>query len=958
MVNTSSKISPADLLALLELDDFVVIDFETTGLSASNSKIIELAAVRFRGGKPAEEFQQLVNPGEPIPTQIIEITNITDEMVADEPTIEEVGQEFVDFVGELPLVAHNIRFDLAFLKGIRLALNLEETISNSLFDTITLARTFLYHHTGFSLASLCDFFNLPHEGAHRAYNDALNTGHLFVKLVHEATACPLPVIQSLLGVQEHVSIPNKLLYIKLANAMSSAGQNKGLTTSSIERPVYRAIYENEGRGDQYKPRTPLDFFGQEGVLATDWDQYESRPIQVDFSEAVAEAFDDGQILVAEAGTGLGKSMAYLLPAANHSSLHKLPVVVACYTKHLQDQLFYKEIPRLATMLDAPMTAVLLKGRGNYLCRTRLEFVLTNARRLLGPDDAENILPIIIWEQFTQTGDIDECPGFLVRRTPRLWRMLSSERGFCLGNTCHRYHGCFLGPIRKAAKQASLIVINHALLIADAAGDVGLLPSDYLLVLDEAHNLPRVTTEQLTMEFGEGSVRRLCDNYIGGRYRQIFRKQLADTLQVLDEDRDWYSEARAAARNLISVTISLLESYVERNQIKVSPEWKYATQQVRYLDPGMEFCGLDAQVQATAAALEEFVQILDDIRKQLAETDMAINESLLNEVELDLIEASGIKSAFRKIAIDDPSGKEVLWREVQEVNDTIRLVFRCAPLMVNTFLQSKIFEKRPGTVLCSATLQVGDSFEYYRGEVGLDETFSTWTVVEKEFPSPFYYNEQCVVLGWEIPVDVTDSQYPQLLAELIYDLTDQIERRLLVLFTSYAQVQAVHSVLHPKLHRTQRRLITQFSGSSRRSLLDAFRENPRAILLGTTSFWEGIDLPGDLLEMLIIARLPFTNPTEPVVEARIEHFNEQGRNAFKEYQIPDAITRFRQGFGRLIRTTSDEGLFIITDSRIYRRRYGQLFLEALPVEAIPFRHAENITGLIRGTVFQQLTKPNG
>jgi len=206
VVNTSSQIRPADLLALLGLDDFIVIDFETTGLSAKTSKIIELAAVRFRDGEPAEEYQQLVNPGEPIPTQIIEITNITDEMVTDEPTIEEVGQEFLDFVGELPLVAHNIRFDLAFLQGIRIALSLEETVSNPLFDTITLARTFLYHHTGFNLASLCDFFDLPHEGAHRAYNDALNTGYLFIKLVYEAAACPLPVIQSLLGVQEHVSI--------------------------------------------------------------------------------------------------------------------------------------------------------------------------------------------------------------------------------------------------------------------------------------------------------------------------------------------------------------------------------------------------------------------------------------------------------------------------------------------------------------------------------------------------------------------------------------------------------------------------------------------------------------------------------------------------------------------------------------------------------------------------------
>ena len=944
--------SPSNLLALLELDDFVVIDFETTGLDPDTCKIIELAAVRFRDGQPAKEFQQLINPQKPIPTEIVELTNITNDMVAGEPTIEEVGREFLDFIGERPLVAHNIRFDLAFLRNICLALGQLDTITNPLYDTLTLGRTFLYHHTGFNLTALCDFYGLPHKEAHRAYNDALNTGHIFVKLVHEASAYPLPVIQSLSGMQEHVDIPNKRLYVRLVNVMSSTGRTKGLTTSTVERPALRAIYEHGGRGDDYSPHTPEGFFGDDGVLAAGWDQFESRPIQVAFSEAVAGAFEDGQILVAEAGTGLGKSLAYLLPAVNHAYLHKQPVVVSCYTKYLQEQLFYKEIPRVVTMLDAPVKAVMLKGRGNYLCRTRLEFVLANARRLLGPEDCEYILPIIIWEQFTQTGDVDECPGFLARRGVRLWRMLRSERGFCLGNTCRRFHGCFLGPVRRAAKQASLIVVNHALLIADAAGDVGLLPGDYMLVLDEAHNLPRITTEQLTMEFGEGIVRRLCDNYLGSRYRQIFRKQLADTLQVVDESRDWYSDIQAAARSLQMETANLLASYIDEHQIRVTPDWKYATQQARYVDPGMEFRGLDAQVQATAEALDTFARTIADIHQLLTETDRAISESLVNELEVDLSEASALNTAFGYIAIKESTGKEVLWREVRSVRDQVRVVFKCAPLMVSSFLRSKLFERRPGTVLCSATLQVGASFDYFRGEVGLDEAFSAWPVVEQEFPSPFYYHEQCVVLGWDTPVDVTDSQYPRQLAELIDDLTDRIERRLLVLFTSYAQVQAVHGILHSRLFRTQRRLITQFGGSSRRNLLEAFRENPRAILLGTASFWEGIDLPGDLLEMLIIARLPFANPTDPVVEARIQHLQEQGCNPFQDYQIPDAITRFRQGFGRLIRTSSDEGIFIIADSRVYRRRYGQLFLDAMPVEAVPFRYTDRIASLAERVVFQR------
>jgi predicted DnaQ family exonuclease/DinG family helicase len=937
---------------MLELDDFVVLDFETTGLDPESCKIIEIGAVRFWGGEPVEEFQQLVNPLEPIPREIVDLTSITDDMVTDEPSIEQVGQDLLDFIGESALVAHNIRFDLGFLKGVYRALGKPEEVLNHLYDTMTLARTFLFHHTGFNLTALCDYYDLEHKEAHRAYNDALNTGHIFVKLVQEAASYPLPVIQSLLGVMQHVDFPNKHLYVRLANVMSSTGHMKGINVSTIEHPVPRAIFEHEGKGDDYGPQTAEAFFGEQGLLARDWDQFESRPVQVDFSDAVGRAFEDGQILVAEAGTGLGKSMAYLLPAVNHAYLHQQPVVVSCHTKHLQDQLFYQEVPRLITLLDAPMKVVMLKGRGNYLCRTRLDFVTMNAQRLLGPDDVENILPIILWEHFTQTGDVDECPGFLRGRGGRLWRMLRSERGFCLGNACRRFHGCFLGPIRRAARQANLVIVNHALLVADAVGDVGLLPEEYMLVIDEAHNLPRVTTEALTLEFSEGLVRRLTDYYLGSRYRQIFRKQLRDALQVLDEDKDLYSDIQSAARQLQKDAANLLEAYIEQHQIQDSPDRRFRTQSARYVDPGIEFRNLDEVVQTAGHALASFTQILTDIHELVVKTDISLGESLVHEVGVDLGEAINLQIAFERATAADPQDEMVLWREVQTRADQVRVAFRCAPLMVSAFLRSKILDRRPGTVLCSATLKAGETFDFYRSEIGLDDEFETWPVLEQEFPSPFYYDEQCVVLGWENPVDVTDTEYPRELAELIDAITDRIERRLLVLFTSYAQLRSVHEILYTRLFRTSRRLITQFGGSSRRNLLAAFKESPRAILLGTASFWEGIDLPGELLEMLIVARLPFANPTEPVVEARIEYLREQGNNPFQEFQIPEAVTRFRQGFGRLIRTSSDEGIFIIADSRVYRRRYGQLFLDALPVETVPFTYAESIPQLLEKVIFHQ------
>ena len=930
-----------DLLTLLGLDDFVVIDFETTGLDVGQDEIIEAAAVRFRHGEPAEEFQQLVNPGRSIPRFVEDLTNITNEMVADQPTIDEVGDEFLKFLGDRPLVGQNIGFDLGFLRRLKIRLGREEQVTNRQFDTLTLGRTFLYHHTGFSLAALCEFFGLAHEGAHRAFNDALNTGHVFIRLVHEAAGFPLPIIQALLAVQDHVEIPNKALYVSLVQTMASSGQVKGLTTSQIERPVKQAVYEGQVAGTDYSPVTPEDYFGPGGQLASSWDRFELRPEQIEFSRAVGETFEDGQVLVAEAGTGLGKSMAYLLPAINQACGAGPPVVVACHTKHLQDQLFYTEIPRLLESLEAPAKVVMLKGRGNYLCRSRLEFMISNASRLLGPEDCEQLLPVIIWEQFTRTGDIDECPGFLTRWNNRLWRMLRSERGFCLGNACGRHHGCFLGPIRRAARQAQLIIVNHALLIADSADEVGLLPDDYQLVVDEAHNLARVATEQLTQEFGQGPVRNLTENYLGSRYRQIFRRQLQDALLLVEENEGIFRRMQAACRRLQGDTSELLNAFIREHQFEPDPSGQQRSRQGRYVDPLQEFRGLEQEVKTTGEALENVCALLQTIYDALSNSDVSLGDTLLSEIEADLREARALDTSFKRVAVDDPGWENVLWREVRYSAKDVKVIFKAAPLMVDGFLRRALFERRPGTVLCSATLQVGASFSYFREEVGLGEQFDSWPVAEREFPSPFLYHEQCAIFSWDTNVDVTDPAYPQELAELIYGLTDLLEKRLLVLFTSYAQLRAVHEALYHRLHRTDRRLITQLSRSSRRSLLEAFKAAPRAILLGTASFWEGIDLPGDLLEMVIVARLPFANPTEPVVEARVEYLEQQDRNPFMEYQIPEAVTRFRQGFGRLIRTSRDEGIFIVADSRVTRRRYGRIFLEALPVDAIPFQHPELI-----------------
>ncbi len=938
-----------ELLKLVGLDDFVALDFETTGLDPAKDKIIEIGAVRFADGQPVEEFQQLVNPRELIPRFITDLTNISDDMVAGEPTIEECGQQFIDFVGNSPLVGQNIPFDFSFLKGVFTALEQATVPKYELYDTLPLARTFLYFHSGFSLGAQCEYFGIDHAAAHRAYNDALNTGTIFCNLVHEAASYPLPVIELLVSVQSHVKLENKALFSSLFQNMISSGAPGGLTVSKIPKHHGEAIFKRE-TDVAFQPVTATDFFGTDGTLAQNWPDYEPRPIQITFSDAVDNAFSNGETLVAEAGTGSGKSMAYLLPAINQSLTDSTPVVISCNTKHLQDQLFHSEVPRIATYLDAPLKVVLLKGRGNYLCKSRLEAVLNNAGKMLGPDDCAALMSIIIWSQFTRTGDIDECPGFSSRWRGRLWNMLRSERGFCLGNSCSRHSGCYLGPTRKAVKTANVIIVNHALLLADSSESRGLLPKEYFLIIDEAHNLGKVTVDQLTREFSSKAVSNLADNYIGNRYRQLFRKQLRDTFQVIGELEDLPDKIKRKCKAAVTVVENLMTAYKRMRQVEIDPNSRYNVQQGRYLEPSEEFAGLEEETDKVLATLLDLSANLQAAYDCIAQSEMVGIEAVMSDLENDLKEAIGLATAFATIAVKKASDDDVLWREIRNNQQGIQITFRCAPMLVGEFLRDHIFERRPGTILCSATLQVANSFSYFRSEVGLESDQCNWPVVEEDFPSPFLYREQCAVFHWEGGADVNDGNYTSDLANLIDDITDQIPRRLLVLFTSYAQMRAVHEGLYNRLHKSERKLITQFERGSRRGLLDAFRANPRSILFGTSSFWEGVDLPRDLVEVVIVARLPFANPHDPLVEARVDYLKEQGRNAFIEYQVPEAITRFRQGFGRLIRTSSDEGIFIVTDGRVSRRRYGQMFLDSLPVESQPFIYADKISSSIKNFLF--------
>ncbi|MCK4904118.1 MAG: hypothetical protein KAS35_05455, partial [Candidatus Marinimicrobia bacterium] len=491
------------LLKILNLSDFIALDFETTGVDSVNDRIIEVAAIRFTDGKASDKFVKLVNPGRLIPDFITNITNISNDMVKDARLEEEIVEELIKFIGDSPIVAHNTPFDIAFLKELAKRHNIK-FIEPDLYDSLPLARTFIYHLPAFNLGVVSEYFGLSATGSHRAEKDTENCGIVFLNLIEEAASYPLHVISKILTLLKSTELHNKSLFVNIANELTKSGElKKGLTKSKENHIIQDNVYFHDGI-KSIKSLAAEDVLGDGGMLNNVLDGYEKRSQQIEYSNFVDDIINgEDQIGVVEAGTGLGKSFAYLFPALKRTEqfVENGPVVISCYTKNLQDQLFYKDLPIITEALDIPVKAVKLKGRNNYLCLTRLNWLIADAARTLNEREIEKILPLLVWLEWTNTGDLSECNGFWNSRPGKIAFLVQSEAGFCTTKLCAQNNGCFFGRVRRDLYEASIIIVNHALLLSEITMP-GFLPMFNTVIIDEAHNLVPVAYKQLSHEMDQ------------------------------------------------------------------------------------------------------------------------------------------------------------------------------------------------------------------------------------------------------------------------------------------------------------------------------------------------------------------------------------------------------------------------------------------------------------------------
>ncbi|HXZ80305.1 MAG TPA: ATP-dependent DNA helicase [Terriglobales bacterium] len=654
------------------------------------------------------------------------------------------------------------------------------------------------------------------------------------------------------------------------------------------------------------------FFAPGGLLSKSHPAYEFRRGQLQMAQAVEQALAEKRHLIVEAGTGTGKTLAYLVPVLSSGKR----VIISTGTKNLQEQLYYKDIPFLQKVLGE-LHVCYMKGRNNYLCRKKV-YELAEQPILHGLEEIDHFRAIVEWEKTTENGDRAELAA--LPESSLLWDKLDARAETCTGQKCQHFDRCFITEMHRRAMESDIIIVNHHLFFADlaikrasdGAPDAGILPECGAVIFDEAHELEEVASSYFGISVSTLRIEEL----------------LRDTEAILQREKLLSALLQTAIRSLR-----------ERSQFFFSllpaGDGRFAFDNRREFleENGDEFLGLMAALSRLAAELEALNPKPEDIFNLIRRAgELRVQLSFILESQdrntVFWIERRGGMTRRRERTKDVLEPAETV-RSVSPARSGVQHVFLTAtPIDVSQILQQTVFEQLETAVLTSATLAVGNGYDYIRSRLGIEHAR------ELVIPSHFDYENQAILY---IPPDLPDPRmpdFPRKAAERIRKLLEITEGRAFVLFTSYAQMREIHDRLLGELEYP---MLLQGT-APKMALLEEFRITPNAVLFATASFWQGVDVQGEQLSCVIIDRLPFAVPNDPVVAARIKAIDEEGGNAFFEYQVPAAVITLKQGFGRLIRSLHDRGVLALLDNRILKKQYGRVFLSSLP----PYRRTTQLS----------------
>ena len=895
------------MLTLDLFKTFTTLDIETTGLE-KDARIIEIGLAHYENGRCVGTWQTLINPSMTISYDISLLTGITNEMVQDAPIWDDIVSDFLQEIEGKTLIAHNISFDKSHLEY-----HLGFELKNQYLDTYDLAKLFLPCKSSYKLQALAQFLGVSDLNHHRALNDALVCGEVYLKIL------------------EHAIKISPYALLEVANMLTPLDPylSDFCHTIETESAISDApIFELPKKEENLYQDTPAltfknapDFFLKDGLLSQNMPQFEYRLEQLEMLKTIQKAFTEHKHAIIEAGTGTGKSFSYLVAGLLYAYEHDEKVIVSTNTMTLQEQLYHKDLPFLKKVLGYPFSVTISKGRNNYLCLRRFEALKKDTS--LSKDELLFIASLVIWEERTTFGDKEELN--LNNLETQFWHKVSSTTETCFNKSCPNFTACYYFNNRRSAQESQLIIVNHSLLLQHVKTDHNLLPKASALIIDEAHHLEDEAIKQFTTTIDFNKLKRQV--FTLTRKRGL-TDRLSKRLELSIADHDEKEEILEQIHHLNEVGEPIGELSQEiislANQTTIlatTGEYRLNQKQRR-----------SQWWQDLQAKISVYTSYLLTLSKKLTYLLTLIEsnsdyETIYREgaFTLSLLE-EGLQAL--ETFLNGDNDNMVYWLNAQNNNWGGNFLCCMAYIDISKLMKASLFDFYPSVILTSATLATSN---------GLDYTAQNYLLEKEDYlsyicTSPFDYHAQSLIAILNHRPDyskVNDLTYGKHIAEDLEVIIPAINGGILILFTSYAMMNRVALMLKESHNLKNYHILCHGQDGNRNSIIETMKKNLNTIVLGTSSFWEGVDISGDYLKAVIITKLPFSPPTMPIESARAEHLEKNGKSAFTYLSLPKAVLRFRQGVGRLIRSKNDKGVIIILDNRIVRKNYGKSFLNVLP-----------------------------
>ena len=816
-----------------------------------------------------------------------------------------------------------------------------------LLDTEVLARILLPTASHYDLASLSEHLGLPMDETTGSRATCESILDLFAAFTEVAIGIAPSVLFEMTGVLKGPKYRAIRKYLDQIQRIVGSEADASQPQSIVDAIAVERLPKPRQDVPEVETYLPLDVheteaaLGQAGPFAAHLAQYEWREGQIKMARSVVEAFNGSAHLMVEAGTGTGKSLAYLVPAVQWALLNKTPVVVSTNTKNLQSQLFEKDLPLIQRVLGADFKTALIKGRGNYLCIRKMLYLLDHAGSDLRGEQRIAVAAVLPWVTSSLTGDLAELGVLSATGSRSLAGDLSSTAEECAGRGCRYYRQCFLRRARTKSLAADVVVANHALVFAEMNLKSQAIPPHCHLILDEAHNIEDAATRHFSIEVsaarirfplrrlgqikkrgGRGLLSALSHQVNSGAITGDVKAQ-ERLLELCKKTDSLGREVDAASGPFFDALASLLRSSGPDSrrltaEDKAGSGWRIVEQ-------------TEATLRSALSSVSRAIATLVTALRDLEEEGLGFHTEFIQDLEAQRVMLMEISDEMGFMLSLDDSGF-VYWVERDGRRQSAR--GWAAPIKIGDRLWEDLYQQKASVIFTSATLSVRGSFKFLQQRLGIDR-IGEERLLTLDAGTPFDYASQCTMM---VPMFLpepndTGGDYAEELGEFLAELFRRTRGRGLTLFTSYAMLQKTTRRLRDLLTGSEVDVLAQGETVSREALTERFREDVGSVLMGTHSFWEGVDVVGESLSCVVLARLPFAVFTDPNVAARCEQIEAAGGNAFMNYSIPNAVIRFRQGFGRLIRHRNDRGVVIVADRRIATKRYGQWFRNSVPAPAI-------------------------